>query len=75
MEYPLILTRSHLQRELSEREAECLFYLLRGATAREVGKMLHLSPRTVEGYIEELKWAFDCSSKSELLEKATGEGV
>lgn len=55
---------------LPGRQSECLFFLLRGKTAKEIGKILGLSYRTVEGHIEQIKCKFDCSSKSELLEKA-----
>jgi len=33
---------------ISKREAECLFYLIRGKSARETGLALQLSRRTVE---------------------------
>lgn len=68
------LDRVGEHRPLGEREGECLFYLLRGKTARGIGEILHLSPRTVEDYIERLKYVFGCSTKAELIEKAIDEG-
>lgn len=62
------------QRPLSDREAECLFFLLRGQTARGIAKRLNLSVRTVESYIEQLKNSFGCDSKSALIEGAIAEG-
>lgn len=55
---------------LPGRQSECLFFLLRGKTAKDIGKILGLSYRTVEGHIEQIKNKFQCSSKSELVEKA-----
>jgi DNA-binding CsgD family transcriptional regulator len=54
---------------LSNREVECLFYLLEGCTAKETAINLQLSPRTVEGYIESMKNKLGCSTASELLIK------
>ncbi|WP_347571405.1 helix-turn-helix transcriptional regulator [Legionella sp.] len=53
---------------------ECLFYLLRGKTNKEVAKQLHLSPRTIEQYVEQLKNKFVCDKKSELIEFAVNKG-
>ena len=55
---------------ISKREAECLFYLIRGKTARETGIALHLSRRTVEIYLDSLKDKLNCRKKSEIIEKA-----
>lgn len=58
---------------LSEREKECLFFLLRRKTAREISEILCLSPRTVEDHIDNIRHKLNCSSKSDLIEKATLE--
>ena len=60
---------------ISKRESECLFYILRGKTAKEIAKILHLSPRTVEEYTENLKFKFCCQTKTELVGKAISEGL
>lgn len=62
------------RRALSAREEECLFFLLRGHTARRIAQKLFLSTRTVEGYIEQLKNAFGAASKTALVEQALAEG-
>lgn len=74
-----ILTVSHFMNKfslqkayqcgLSKRETECLFYLLDGCTAKEIAVALHLSHRTVEGYIENMKNKLGCSTASELIVK------
>lgn len=58
-----------LRRCLSKREAECLYFLLRGNTAKNIANILRLSPRTVEHYLENVKMKFNVRTKTELIEK------
>lgn len=60
---------------ISEREMQCLFYTAGGRTAKEIAKLLDLSPRTVEHYIENLKSKFDCTTKVQLRNKLVPGGV
>ena len=60
---------------LSVRESECLFYLMRGKTAKEIGVKLSLSPRTVEAYIENIKMKMGCMLKGDLIERAVNMGL
>lgn len=53
---------------ISKREIECLFYLVRGKSARETGILLNLSQRTVEYYLNCLKEKLHCAKKSEIIE-------
>ena len=55
---------------LSRREEECLYYLLRNHTAKEIAKALGLSHRTVESYLNNLKDKFNCVNKTTLIIKA-----
>lgn len=59
---------------LSQRQSECLFLLLRGKTAKDIAKALNLSPRTVEAYIEQLKYKLSCTTKQDLIEKSIASG-
>lgn len=59
---------------LTLRESECLFFLLRKCTAKEIASILNLSYRTIEHYIEILKIKFKCETKSELIRIATLHG-
>ena len=52
--------------KLSQRERECLIQVLKGKTAKETGKSLHLSFRTVEDHIASLKEKLGCTHKREL---------
>jgi DNA-binding CsgD family transcriptional regulator len=55
--------------DITKRQKECLHYLVRGMTIKEIGSILGLSPRTVEHYIEALKIKLDCNSRSQLIAK------
>ena len=55
---------------LTKRESECLFYLIRGWTAKTIAKKLNLSNKTIECYIDRIKNKLDCPNKSSLIEKS-----
>ncbi len=55
---------------ITRREAECLHYLAFGKTSKEIAKLLHISPRTVEFYINSLKNKTSFHNKSELIRLA-----
>ena len=52
----------------SKREWQCLKYLVRGKTMRDIGGILGLSCRTVEYYIENIKQKLCVTTKSELID-------
>lgn len=56
--------------QLTRREREVLFYFLRGKSSKEIGKILNISHRTIEVYINNLKMKFQSNTKSELTAKA-----
>ncbi len=55
---------------LTQRQADCLFYLTKGLTAKEIAQVIKLSPRTVEDHIERVKVKFHCLSRGDLINKA-----
>lgn len=55
---------------LSARQMEVLFFLLCGKTSKEIAKILNLSTRTAESYLEAIKLKFNCDTKSQLIEKS-----
>jgi DNA-binding CsgD family transcriptional regulator len=55
---------------LSNRQKECLHYLARGMTIKEIARALNLSPKTIENYLGALKIKLDCFTRAELVEKA-----
>ncbi|MFA6036964.1 MAG: LuxR C-terminal-related transcriptional regulator [Legionellales bacterium] len=60
---------------LSQRQQECLFYLLRGKSDKDIAKRLNISSRTVESYINEIKHKMNCNNRSEIIEKSLNEGL
>jgi len=55
---------------LSTREKECLNILLDGKTAKQIGYLLGLSPRTIESYLDNIKSKLQCWTKAELVDFA-----
>ena len=52
----------------TRREAECLYYLLRGMTITATAAQLDLSPRTVEFYVKNMKRKLHVKTKYDLVE-------
>lgn len=60
---------------LTKKELICLFYLLRGASNKDISRLLNLSLRTVETHLEHIKYKLNCYSKSELISKAIEQNM
>jgi DNA-binding CsgD family transcriptional regulator len=60
---------------LSTRQRDCLYYLAKGMTLKEIGTILNLSPRTIGHYLEAVKVKLGCFSRSQLVEKALTIGI
>ncbi|MFZ9035663.1 MAG: response regulator transcription factor [Francisellaceae bacterium] len=54
--------------KLSRREIDIARILLLGASAKEIGLRLHISYRTVESHINNLKQKLHCKRRSELIQ-------
>jgi DNA-binding CsgD family transcriptional regulator len=54
---------------LSNQQRMCAKYLLAGLAIKEIANRMKLSPRTVEHYIDNIKFKFRCHSKTELIIK------
>lgn len=59
---------------LTKRELDVLKYVLLGHTSKVVAKLLNLSPRTVESYIQILKEKLQCNSKADIISTAIKAG-
>lgn len=59
---------------LSRRELQCMFYILRGKSNKQIAEALKLSKRTIDFYMENIKNKFGCQSKNELIIKAIDTG-
>lgn len=51
---------------LTRREAECMTYVIKGASAKQIAKILNISYRTVQSHIQNVREKLDCSRKDEL---------
>lgn len=60
--------------KLTPRQVECLFLLLNGMSSKKIARILKLSVRTIEEFIEQLRQKFSCQTKCELIEKAIRRG-
>lgn len=65
------ISQALTQPKLTKRQKECLTMLLKGMTMKQIAKALHLSPKTVEHYLEAVKKKWNCHSRIELIIKAT----
>ncbi len=66
---PQELSNAESATNLSKRQIQCLYYLIRGYTAKQIGKSLGLSNKTVEFYFSNLKKKLGCNSRMELIKK------
>jgi DNA-binding CsgD family transcriptional regulator len=55
------------QFKLTKRQKDCLHYLVRGMTVKQIAQQLQLSPRTVGHYLEHIKNKLKCSTRAELI--------
>ena len=55
---------------LTNQQIECLYYLVKGKTIRQIGVAMGLSHRTVKHYLEAVKAKLHCKTRAELIDKA-----
>jgi DNA-binding CsgD family transcriptional regulator len=60
--------------ELGPKESECLFYLSRGFSYKEIASTQGISYRTVVDHIERLKLKFNAPTTADLISKALAAG-
>ena len=66
--------RSALYRSLSERELECLSWVCRGKSSRDIGTILSLSPRTVDSYVASAMAKLQARTRIEAVAVAVAAG-
>lgn len=54
---------------LTKRQKECLYYLTKGMSLKQISRLLNLSSRTIEHHIEFIKIKLGCFSRAHLIEK------
>ncbi len=60
---------------LTDREFEIFQHMSRGLSTKEVGQLLHLSPKTVETHRQHIKEKLKCTTGSELTQYAVRWGA
>lgn len=60
---------------LTYKEAECLNWYARGMTIKETAKLLNLSHKTIESYLDKIKIKLACSNKTSLTNMAIQLGI
>lgn len=55
---------------LTVRESECLFYLMRGKSCKDIAVILGRSDRTIEKHVANMMTKLSCSSRRQLIEYA-----
>lgn len=53
---------------ISERQLQCLCFLCRGYSSKQIGQFLGISHRTIEIFIDQLKVKLTCYNKSQLAD-------
>lgn len=71
---PLYFSRLELVRSLTQTEQECLFFLVRGHSAKMIADRLCRTKKTIEYHVENLKQKFHATSKFDLVTQAIHEG-
>jgi len=61
--------------KFTEREQDCVFYLLRGYTMKMTSKALNISPRTVESHLEQIKYKIKVKNKAAIIEYFLAQGM
>lgn len=61
--------QEHLAESMTPREKDVARLLITGATIKDVGVALSISPRTVESHVENMKMKYGCSRKSVLVKQ------
>ena len=60
---------------LTKREWEVLKYVVLGHSAKKIGRLLQISSRTVEGYVDKLKEKLGCKGRGEISFIAIKSGL
>jgi DNA-binding CsgD family transcriptional regulator len=74
-QFSYTLAESIPEYDLSKRQLECLFHLLRGQSANDIAITLDIGKRTVETHLDNIKSKLGCDTKSQLIDKALNAGL
>lgn len=54
---------------ISYREMQCLIWAIKGKTSKEIARLLKLSHRSVEKYLDNIKTKMDCLSRGQMVDQ------
>ncbi|KTD14557.1 LuxR family transcriptional regulator [Legionella gratiana] len=60
----------NVNNQLTAKQIDCLYYLVKGMTIKQIGQQLNLSPRTVEDHLNAAKNKLHCHNRVELIAAA-----
>lgn len=66
---------NHESIDLSEREAQCLYLLYKGNTSKEIARKLAISPRTIEMYLDKVRFKTNSKNRIDLLSKLNIQNI
>jgi len=69
------IDEAYQQMTLSAKERQVLYYLVRGGSAKIIAYKMCLSPRTIEDYINNLKYKFNCRTKADVIRNVFESGI
>ena len=67
--------KSYVLPSLTPREHECLIWMAKGKSDYEIGYILSISSRTVNGYIENIRKKFDANTRTRAVALAVFAGI
>ncbi len=67
----VILLEFSCARQLTPQETACLFWVARGKTIKQIGKILQVQHTTIKTYFQRIKQKLNCTT----MEQAVFEGI
>lgn len=66
-QFGYLLRDDYHELNLSKRQSEVLFFLIRGKTSKEIAEFLDVSQRTVETHVEYIKFKLSLETKADII--------
>lgn len=66
---------NHDLKLLSPQQLKCLQFLMKGMSAKDIAKNMHLSTRTVEHYLSDIRLKLRCKNSKELIAFGNSRGI
>ncbi|MCH9644545.1 MAG: helix-turn-helix transcriptional regulator [Gammaproteobacteria bacterium] len=71
----LELIEAYTLLNLTKRESECLYYLIRGRSNNDIGHILNISRRTVDTHTDNIKLKLDVNTRTDIIDHAFAQGL